>query len=81
MEKSELSRVPRFAQRRAILFFWPIDDSSENQISIVWLSATFSRAIASSRRVGAHVHRTLAPTVPFRRDHDSPIAHSASVSL
>jgi hypothetical protein len=32
-------RVPRNAQRRAILFFWPILASSANQISI-WLSAS-----------------------------------------
>src|SRR5262249_62232233 len=28
-------RVPRFAQRRVILFFWPTRASSANQISIV----------------------------------------------
>jgi len=43
--------VPRFAQRRVILFFWPMRASSENQISIVSLLTAFSRAIAS-RRVG-----------------------------
>ena len=44
-------RVPRLAQRRVILFFWPIRASSANQISILSLSSAFSRAI-SSRRAG-----------------------------
>ena len=44
-------RVPRFAQRRVILFFCPIRASSANQISMLSLSSAFSRAIAS-RRVG-----------------------------
>jgi len=46
-----MGRVPRLAQRRVILFFWPMRASSANQISIVLLSTAFSRAIAS-RRVG-----------------------------
>jgi len=37
------------AQRRVILFFWPIRASSVNQISILSLSTSFSRAIASRR--------------------------------
>jgi hypothetical protein len=43
--------VPRFAQRRVILFFWPMRASSANQISIVSQSMAFSRATVS-RRVG-----------------------------
>ena len=39
----------RFAQRRVILFFWPIRASSANQISIVSMPTAFSRAIASRR--------------------------------
>ena len=46
-----LGRVPRLAHRRVILFFWPMRASSANQISIVWQSSVFSRAIVS-RRVG-----------------------------
>jgi hypothetical protein len=37
------------AQRRVILFFWPIRASSANHISILSLSTAFSRAIASRR--------------------------------
>ena len=45
-----LGRVPRFAQRRVILFFWPTRvASSANQISIVSMPTAFSRAIASRR--------------------------------
>jgi hypothetical protein len=43
--------VPRFAQRRVILFFWPTRASSANQISTLDGSTFFSRAI-SSRRAG-----------------------------
>ena len=46
-----LGREPRFAQRRVILFFWPMRASSENQISISLAATPFSRAI-SSRRAG-----------------------------
>ncbi len=42
-------RVPRFAHRRVILFFWPIRASSANQISILSLSTALSRAIVSRR--------------------------------
>ena len=49
--RGALGRVPRFAQRRVILFFWPIRASSWNQISIVSTSTAFLRAIVS-RRVG-----------------------------
>jgi hypothetical protein len=42
-------RVPRFAQRRVILFFWPIRASSENQISILSLAIDFWRAMVSTR--------------------------------
>ena len=42
-------RVPRLAQRRVILFFWPMRASSANQISIVSRSSAFLRAIASRR--------------------------------
>jgi hypothetical protein len=41
--------VPRLAQRRVILFFWPMRASSENQISIVLMPTAFSAAIASKR--------------------------------
>jgi hypothetical protein len=44
--------VPRFAQRRVILFFWPMRASSANHISIALASTFFSRAI-SSRRAGS----------------------------
>jgi len=37
------------AQRRVILFFWPMRASSANQISIVSRSSSFLRAIASRR--------------------------------
>ena len=47
--RGALGRVPRFAQRRVILFFWPIRASSANQISIVSMPTAFSRAIASRR--------------------------------
>jgi hypothetical protein len=33
--RGALGRVPRLAQRRVILFFWPMRASSANQISIV----------------------------------------------
>ena len=39
----------RVAQRRVILFFWPIRASSANQISIVSMPTAFSRAVASRR--------------------------------
>ena len=45
--RGALGRVPRFAHRRVILFFWPIRASSENQTSILSLSIAFSRAIVS----------------------------------
>ena len=57
-------RVPRFAQRRVILFFWPIRASSANQISIVSMSTAFSHAIAS-RRAGKLMEW---PAPPSRRD-------------
>ena len=41
-------RLPRFAQRRVILFFWPIRASSWNQTSIGLPGA--SRAAISARR-------------------------------
>src|SRR5271165_5021813 len=44
-------RVPRLAQRRAILFFWPTRASSANQTSMASGATPFSRAI-SSRRPG-----------------------------
>jgi hypothetical protein len=47
--RSALGRVPRFAQRRVILFFWPMRASSANQISIVSMPTAFSRATASRR--------------------------------
>ena len=47
--RGALGRVPRFAQRQVILFFWPIRASSANQISIVSMPTAFSRAIASRR--------------------------------
>ena len=47
--RGALGRVPRFAHRRVILFFWPIRASSANQISILSLSSAFSRAMASRR--------------------------------
>ena len=47
--RGALGRVPRFAQRRVILFFWPIRASSENQISILPLAIDFWRAMASTR--------------------------------
>ena len=40
-----MGRVPRLAQRRVILFFWPMRASSANQISIV------SQSIASRVRL------------------------------
>src|SRR5262249_25477965 len=43
--------VPRFAQRRVVLFFWPMRASSANQISIVSQSSALAHAI-SSRRTG-----------------------------
>jgi hypothetical protein len=43
--------VPRLAQRRVILFFWPTRASSANQISMASGSTPFSRSI-SSRRSG-----------------------------
>jgi hypothetical protein len=46
-----LGRVPRLAQRRVILFFWPIRASSANQTSMALGSTPFSRPI-SSRRAG-----------------------------
>jgi hypothetical protein len=49
--RGALGRVPRFAQRRVILFFWPMRASSANQISIVLQSIPFSRATVS-RQVG-----------------------------
>ena len=42
-------RVPRLAQRRVILFFWPIRASSANQTSMAPGSTPCSRAIASRR--------------------------------
>ena len=47
--RGALGRVPRLAQRRVILFFWPMRASSANQISIVSRSSAFLRAIASRR--------------------------------
>ena len=47
-----MGRVPRLAQRRVILFFWPMRASSANQISIVSQSIAFARAIVS-RRAGS----------------------------
>jgi hypothetical protein len=44
-----LGRVPRLAQRRVILFFWPMRASSANQISVMAGSTFFSRAISSTR--------------------------------
>ena len=41
--------LERLAQRRVILFFWPMRASSANQISIVSRSSAFLRAIASRR--------------------------------
>jgi hypothetical protein len=41
-------RVPRFAQRRVILFFCPMRASSPNQISMSPTLVSFSRAISSS---------------------------------
>jgi hypothetical protein len=49
--RGALGRVPRLAQRRVILFFWPMRASSANQISIVSQSMPFSRATVS-RQVG-----------------------------
>jgi hypothetical protein len=43
--------VPRLAQRRVILFFWPMRASSANQTSMAAGSTPFSRPI-SSRRAG-----------------------------
>ena len=41
-------RVPRLAQRRVILFFWPMRASSWNQTSIL-APAAFRLAIFASR--------------------------------
>ena len=46
-----LGRVPRLAERRVFLFFWPTRASSANQISMAPGSTPFCRAI-SSRRPG-----------------------------
>ena len=46
-----LGRVPRLAQRRVILFFWPMRASSANQTSMASGAMPFSRLI-SSRRSG-----------------------------
>jgi hypothetical protein len=61
--RGALGRVPRFAQRRVILFFWPIRVSSANQISIVSQSRAFARA-TSSRRTG----KLMEWPAPSRRD-------------
>jgi hypothetical protein len=42
-------RVPRWAQRRVSLFFWPMRASSPNQTSSPAGSMPFSRAISSRR--------------------------------
>jgi len=47
--RGAMGRVPRLAQRRVILFFWPMRASSANQISIVSQSIAFARAIVSRR--------------------------------
>ena len=47
--RGALVRVPRSAQRRVILLFWPIRALSENQISISSLSIAFWCAMASRR--------------------------------
>ena len=41
--------MPRLAQRRVILFFWPMRASSANQISMSSRSMPLSRAIAARR--------------------------------
>ena len=40
-------RVPRFAQRRVILFFWPIRASSWNQISMAVPDGIWARILAT----------------------------------
>ena len=58
--RGAMGRVPRLAQRRVILFFWPMRASSANQISIVSQSIAFARAIVS-RRAGAFLKSSIAP--------------------
>ena len=44
-----VGRVPRLAQRRVILFFWPTRASSANQISMAVGSMPFSCPIGARR--------------------------------
>jgi hypothetical protein len=55
-----LGRVPRLAQRRVFLFFWPTRASSWNQISILSLS-TPARDLFQTRR-GAFLKSSIAPS-------------------
>jgi hypothetical protein len=54
-------REPRLAQRRVILFFWPMRASSANQISISSGATPLSRAI-SSRRAGNFMEWPAPPS-------------------
>ena len=53
-----LGRVPRLAQRRVILFFWPTRASSANQTSIALGAMPFSRPICA-RRSDSGARRSL----------------------
>src|ERR1700734_2763860 len=74
-----LGRVPRLAQRRVILFFWPMRASSANQTSMAAGSPPFSRPI-SSRRAGKLfkiLDRALSLLVVTGTSRELTISHGA----
>jgi hypothetical protein len=59
-----LGRVPRLAQRRVILFFWPTRASSANQISMAVTASTASqRPVWRQTRILSGARRS--PTIPM----------------
>ena len=71
--------MPRLAQRRVILFFWPMRASSTNQTSMAAGSTPFSRPI-SSRRAGKLfkiLDRALSLRVMTGTSRELTISHGA----
>ena len=75
-------RVPRLAQRRVILFFWPIRASSANQTSMSSTATPLSRAICCQAGGEVFLKASIAPLglgMMARARRELAVAHGAQL--
>ena len=80
--RGALGRVPRFAQRRVILFFCPTLASSANQTSIAAGLMPFSRAISATTagKLFKKLDRSLSLGMVARPSAELAIAKAAQLA-